>query len=241
MRTTRAIGILGGICVIGLTAVAVIAGSANGEPILVSPPDGAVLTSGHPVLYWELPQHERADAITVARAPWTTPEGRFYDEYVVRYEAFIGEVRVWSPASALFAGKYWWTVRSVDRQTLVPSYNWPVSFIIGAQGRLVAIRSQSRSYSHRSGKLEISVRWLANAREPMLIASLSHRGHRIWRQRERKTAREAAAAHRTEFNWERPRKIRRGSRLMLTITLAFGGPTFGGPTQTTMRRWVRAP
>jgi hypothetical protein len=126
-------------------------------------------------------------------------------------------------------------VRSVNRQTLVPSYNWPVSFFIVAQGRLVAIRDSSRS-----GKLEISVRWLANAREPTLIASLSHRGRQIWRQRERVTAREAAAAHRTEFNWERPREIRPGSRLSLKITLAFGGPTFGGPTQTTMRRWVRA-
>ncbi len=234
-------GILGGICVVGLTAVALIAGSAHGEPTLVSPPDGAVLTSSHPVLYWELPQNERADAITVARAPWTTPEGRFYDEYVVRYERFIGEVRVWSPASALFAGQYWWTVRSVDRQTLVPSYNWPVSFFIVAQGRLGAIRAQPRSYSHRADKLEISVRWLANVREATLIASLTHRGRQIWRQRERITRREAAAAHRTEFNWQRPSELRSGLRLRLTVTLAFGGPTFGGPTQTTMRRWVRAP
>ena len=203
-------GILGGICVIGLTAIAVIAGSAHGEPILVSPPDGAVLTSSHPVLYWGFPQHERADAITVARAPWTTPEGRFHDEFVVRHERFVGEVRVWSPASALYAGKYWWTVRSVDRQTLVPSYNRPVSFFIVAQGRLGAIRAQPRSYPHRADKLEVSVRWLANVREATLIVSLTHRGRQIWRQRERTTRRAAAAAHRTKFNWQRPREVRSG-------------------------------
>jgi hypothetical protein len=221
-------------CAVFTSALAVVTlALAAASP--VSPPNGAVVNSSHPVLSWTVPASERSEAIYVASAPQTTPEGRFYEENVVTSDFFTNDVRQWAPTSALFAGTYWWTVRTSDRQTFDTYFSPPVSFTVAAQGRLVSVRVRRTSYSFLPDELDISVRWQANVREAIVVASLARRGRRIWRVREREEPFDAASARTTEFEWEKPRRIRAGTRLRLTLTLSLGRRT------ASVRRWVRAP
>jgi hypothetical protein len=201
----------------------------------VSPPNGAVVNSAHPVLSWTVPATERSEAIYLATAPETTPEGRFYEENVVTSDLFSNDVREWAPTSALYADTYWWTVRTLNRDTFDSAFSPPVSFTVAAQGKLASVRVRRRSYSFLPDELAISVTWRANVREASIVASLARRGRRIWSVRERESPFEAATTRTTDFTWEKPRRIRAGTRHRLTVTLSFGGRA------QSVRRWVRAP
>lgn len=230
----RAITRLRGItCLVGVAAL-VTAGVAHAPGTPVSPAPGAVVSSSHPVFNWTVPPNEASETIYVAKAPQTTPEGEFFDENVVDFDFFTRDEREWSPTSALYAGSYWWIVGTSDGNSFDSRYSSPSAFRIPASVRIVSVRVRRNSYTFFSDDLDITVRWSTNAHQLTVAAAVSRAGRRLWRAQES----ESALIGRTGmsfFDWMKPRRIRQGTRLRVTVTLRAGTAT------KTVVRTVRAP
>jgi hypothetical protein len=70
--------------------------------------------------------------------------------------------------------------------------------------------------------LDMRVRWRANVNELAVRARLLRRGKVIWRRTESEVNAIGSPGS-TSFDWSRPRRIRRGTRLTLQITLIANG------------------
>ena len=217
----------------GLAAV-VIAGLAHAAATPVSPPPGAVVSSSHPLFTWTVPPNEQSNTIYVASAPQTTPKGQFFNENVVDFDFFTRDEREWSPTSALYAGSYWWIVGTRDRDTFESQYSSPSAFRIPAAVKIVSVRLRRNSYTFVRDSLSITVRWSANARELAVSAAVSRAGRRLWRARESETP-SIGSTGTSFFEWTKPRRMRQGTRLRVTVALRAGTAT------KTAVRTVRAP
>jgi hypothetical protein len=196
-------------------------------------------TSAHPTFTWTLPPDEEADSLYIASRPDTTPSGQFFVENVVA-TGFLGEGRPqtsWTSASAVFAGSYWWNVGTHNRITYMPLFSQPpVPFTVRAETRMIRVRITRNSYSFIfADELDISVRWATNVREVVVEAVVMRRGRRVGRVRERHETFLALDPDSTSLTWERPRRVRTGTRLTVLVSVRGGGRT------VTTRRVVRAP
>jgi hypothetical protein len=212
----------------------VIAGVAHAAATPVSPGAGAVVFSSHPIFTWTAPPNERSEAIYVAKAPRTTPEGRFHDENVVDLAFFARDEREWSPTTALYAGSYWWIVRTSNRASFASQYSSPSAFRIPASLKIVSVRVRRNSYTHIADSLDVNVRWSANVRDLTVSAAVSRSGRRLWRARESEAA-YVGSSGTSSFEWTKSRRIREGTRLRVTVTLR------GGRSTRSVVRTVRAP
>ena len=109
----------------------------------VEPAAGATVTTSHPVFRSTLPANEKADTLYIADAPDTTPSGEFFSENVVTLGLLEeDELEVGAATLPLYAGAYWWTVESHDRDTFRDYYSAPSPFSVAATARVITIGSQ---------------------------------------------------------------------------------------------------
>jgi hypothetical protein len=209
-------------------------GVAWGAATPVSPGPGAVVSSAHPVFRWTLPPTERSQAIYVASAPQTTPQGQFFTENVVDADFFTSDTREWSPTSPLYAGSYWWNVWSTDQGTFDSYYSAPSAFSIPPQARVTRIDVRRNSYQFVPDDLDITVRWSANVREVVVTARLFRGRRALWSAREQESN-TIGSPGRSFFDWTKPRRIRQGTRLRLVTTIR------AGRLVRQRSRFVRAP
>jgi hypothetical protein len=220
-------------CLVGVAAL-VTAGVAHAPGAPVSPAPGAVVSSSHPGFTWTVPPNEASETIYVAKAPQTTPAGLFFDENVVDFDFFTRDEREWSPSSALYAGSYWWIVGTRERNSFESRYSAPSAFRIPASVRIVSVRMRRYSYMYFPDSLDIKVTWSANTPQLTVAAAVSRAGRRLWRARESETALIGSTGT-SLFDWTKPRRIRQGTRLRVTVTLRAETAT------KTVVRTVRAP
>ena len=207
-----------------------IAGGAQGAASPVSPASGAIVISSHPLFVWTVPAGEVSRTIQIARAPQTTPSGEFYSENVVTSDFFDNETTTqWSPTSQLYAGSYWWSV-GTRNDDFDYSYSPPRAFRIPVVARITSVRLKKTTYDFFADELEIIVRWASNTKVAVVTASITRGKRLLYRARQTEDLfREAS------FDWERPRLIRTGTLLKVTVTLRTGGAV------RTAVRAVRAP
>jgi hypothetical protein len=220
-------------CLVGVAAL-MTAGVAHAPGASVSPPPGAVVSSSHPGFTWTVPPNEASETIYVAKAPQTTPEGLFFDENVVDFDFLTRDEREWSPSSALYAGSYWWIVGTRKRNSFESRYSAPSAFRIPASVRIVSVWIRRYSYVYFPDSLDINVTWSANTPQLTVAAAVSRAGRRLWSARESETALIGSTGT-SLFDWTKPRRIRQGSRLRVTVMLRAGTAT------ETVVRTVRAP
>jgi hypothetical protein len=181
-----------------------------------------------------VPPNEASETIYVAKAPQTTPEGLFFDENVVDFDFLTRDEREWSPSSALYAGSYWWIVGTRKRNSFESRYSAPSAFRIPASVRIVSVWIRRYSYVYFPDTLDINVTWSANTPQLTVAAAVSRAGRRLWSARESETALIGSTGT-SLFDWTKPRRIRQGSRLRVTVMLRAGTAT------ETVVRTVRAP
>jgi hypothetical protein len=220
-------------CLVGVAAL-MTAGVAHAPGASVSPAPGAVVSSSHPGFTWTVPPNEASETIYVAKAPQTTPEGLFFDENVVDFDFLTRDEREWSPSSALYAGSYWWIVGTRKRNSFESRYSAPSAFRIPASVRIVSVRIRRYSYVYFPDSLDINVTWSANTPQLTVAAAVSRAGLRLWSARESETALIGSTGT-SLFDWTKPRRIRQGSRLRVTVAIRAGTAT------ETVVRTVRAP
>jgi hypothetical protein len=216
---------------------------ASAAARLISPPSGAV-TDSHPVFTWELGAGERSNAFYVARRPETTPEGAFRPENVERAELFLdGTLREWSPDPGLFAGSYWWNVRTHDRELRL-AYSGTSSFTVAPVLRLLGVRITRIRFRGSVPprtlvrELIFEIRWVTNLPRVSIKARVLRGGRLVGR-----TFRETGPKRRSSpgepdgegIEWEPPRSMRAGTRVRLIVSVSGSGET------ATLTRLVRAP
>lgn len=212
-------------------------GTASAAPRPVSPADGAIVRSAHPILRWELPANERSEEISVASKPDTTPEGRFFSENVVTSDFFLStqDPREWAPTSALYAGRYWWIVGSEERECCQSYLSTPVGFTIPAEARIVGLRIRRQNYFFLPDELDVDVYWRTNVERPIAEVSVTtFRGRRLWLARKTEFG-SVGRVGSSSFAWSRPRRVRTGTRVRLRVRLSAGG------ANASVTRIVKAP
>jgi hypothetical protein len=202
-----------------VAAAGVLAGAALASATHVSPAPGAVVPASHPVFTWTLPSNERSAALYIANSPDRNPDGTFYEENVVDAGAFANDERRYTAASALYAGQYWWLVSSTDRATSQSFYSTPTDFTIPVALTLYPVKTVRSTYLHM---LVMSVRWTANVHGLTVRARVLRRGRLIWQQAQRQVNRIGTPGS-TSFGWNRPRRIKQGTRLELQVSLRANG------------------
>ena len=211
--------------VVALATASVVASA----PQPLAPPAGSIVRSAHPVLRWELPANERSEAVYIAKAPDTTPQGTFYSENVVTSDFFgSGDPREWAPERALYAGHYWWMVQSEDRDAFATYRSAPIDFTIPVSLRFTTVRLQRQS-GFLFREVDVTAHWTANLEEVQVEASVLRGRTRLWTARETEEFVSIGTVEDTDFEWSVPRRVKRGTRLVMRVTLRGGG----GQTMTT--------
>jgi len=195
-----------------------IAGAASAGATLISPASGAVVTTAHPLFTWSLPANEQSSLIYLASNPATTPQGLFFDENVVDVGVFFQDERQWSPTTPLYAGQYWWLVRSNHRESFFDYISPASNFTIPVSLSFVSIAVRRYAFLDQA---HVQVRWRANAQEPVVTAR-AYLGRRlIWSAREKETAFVGSIG--TTFLSFRSRRVREGAKLLLRVSIAAQG------------------
>jgi hypothetical protein len=197
---------------VGLLLVSV----AGATPRLLVPPDGAVMDS-YPLFFWELERGDVTEAIYVARRPETTPEGAFHSQNVAASHTFTdGRLQTWTPRTALFAGRYWWNLRTHNID-LVSVYSRASSFLVHPSIRILLVRTR-RLFAR--GNLEVDVRWATNVRRVLVEARLFGGRRVVGRVGESEQTRVALVPDREVLEWRRPRSVSARSRLRLVVRVS---------------------
>jgi hypothetical protein len=193
-------------------------------------------TSSHPTFTWTLPANEEADSLYVASRPDTTPQGEFLTENVVETGIFLTSQTQWTPARALFAGSYWWNVRTHDRDTFQSFFSQPPApFSVRAETRIIRVRITRASFTFIPDRLYIDARWATNVRNVVVEASVMRGRRRVGRVRGANETLIALDPDNAFLSWRRPRTVRTGTRLTLLVSVR------GGGLVVAVRRVVRAP
>ena len=200
-------------------AALVVAGGALAAATPVSPGPGAPVSSSHPVFSWTLPPNERAQALYVADSPDLAPDGKFLDENLVASGAIAADQLQWSPSNALYAGHYSWLVGSSDRSTSQSFYSAPTDFTIPVSLTLFPVKTVRSTFLRL---LAIRIRWTANVHRLTVRARVLQGKKIVW-QRTEPEVNAIGFPYSTSFGAYLPRRIRRGTRLRLEVTLRAQG------------------
>jgi hypothetical protein len=200
-----------------------IAGAALAAATPVTPPQGATVTTSHPVFTWTLPSNEESDGIYIASKPDRTPEGKFFDENVVDAGFFFNNEQQWSPSSPLYAGRYWWLIWSHDRNSFQGYYSAPLDFTIPVSLVVQGVKLHRYLSLHW---LDVTVRWRSNVRGLTVKARLLRRGRIIWARTKSETNLIGSPGS-TTFTWQRPRRTKQGTPLTLTVGVVVPRSTAG--------------
>lgn len=190
-----------------------IAGAVLAAATPVTPSPGATVATSHPVFTWTSPSNEASDGIYIASKPDRTPEGKFFDENVVDAGFFFNNEQQWSPSSPLYAGRYWWTVWSHDRDTFQSYYSAPLDFTIPVSLGMRGVKIRRYLPLHW---LDVTVRWRANVHGLTVKVRLLRHGRIIWARTESEINLIGSPGS-ASFTWQRPRRIKQGTPLTLRV------------------------
>jgi hypothetical protein len=197
----------------------VLAGGALAAATPVSPGPGAVVSSSRPTFSWSLPANEKSQGIFVASSPDLAPEGKFLDENVVDSAQFANDERQWSSSNPLYARQYWWQVWSTDRSTAASFYSAPTGFTIPVSLNLFPVKTVRSTFLHL---LAVRVRWTANT-HALTVRARVLKGRKVVWQQTQPQINKIGFPYSTSFGWYRPRRMKRGTRLNLEVTLRAQG------------------
>jgi hypothetical protein len=197
----------------------------------LSPETGAT-TSSHPVFTWALGPDEESDSVHIANRPETTPDGRFYDENIVM-SGFVEDAgaTTWSPSEALYAGRYWWNVETLDA-SFDPVLSAIREFTVAPEVKLLSARFSRYSVSRQ---VRAELRWVTNAPEVLVEIRFLQKRRAVGVVRERSETLVSQDPDETMLAWTAPRKVPRGARLVVVVRITGAGGT------ATTRRSLRAP
>jgi hypothetical protein len=203
--------------------------AASASP--VTPARGAKVPTSTPTFTWTVPEGETTTDVYVSSSRRTAPNGAPLTARVVDSQTFSNGELTWTPTRPLFAGAYWWSVktRTADAKTL---YSPPRAFSVRATGRITSLRLTRYTSRHH---LFISAKWRSNSKTSALVLRVKRGGRVVWTQRLPKTS---LAVDTEEFGlttWIRPASIAQGTRMTLAATLQAGG------FSRTLNRPFRAP
>jgi hypothetical protein len=151
---------------------------------------------------------------------------------VVDWAVFFKDERQWAPTSPLYAGHYWWLVWPHDRNTFQSSYSVPIDFTLPASLDLLRVKARRYLSLHW---LDVTVRWRANVHGLTVKVRLLRHG-RIICARTESEENLIGSPGSAVFTWHRPRRIKRGTPLTLSVGLVGPGTSGAGLFFT-----VRAP
>jgi hypothetical protein len=214
-----------------------VASPAFGAAQPISPVAGAT-TNSHPTYTWTLPANEETDGVSIATRADTTPNGEFFAENIEQTAFFVGggTPTQWTSPYALFAGSYWWNVGSHDLDTFATMFSQPpASFKVAPETRITRVRVTRHSYTFVPDDLSIVVRWTTNVREVAVEATIRRGNRRVGRVRTTDETLLPLNPDSAYLTWNRPRKVRTGTRLALLISVRGGGRV------AAVRRSVLAP
>jgi hypothetical protein len=116
-----------------------------------------------------------------------------------------------------YAGSYWWSVRSSDRESFASFYSPPSAFTIPISLHLVSLRIIRYQYYREA---ELLVRWVGNVKRSAVHAR-AFWGRRVAWSGET-TGYGLIGEVSTEVFWPRTRRVPRGTRLRLRVTVNSG-------------------
>lgn len=204
-----------------LVGAAIFAGTALAAAKPLTPQPGETVRSAHPDFTWALPTNEQSEAISIANEPDVTPEGKFYDENFVDGDLLPTDVREWAPSTPLWAGQYWWNVWSTDRNTFASYYSAPAEFTIPVAMTLRGVTTKRYLFLH---SLDVVVRLTANVQRPLVRVRLLRGRKLVWKATEKAYGSMSEVVS-SSFTWQRPRRIKQGTRLKLIASISSGGDT----------------
>jgi hypothetical protein len=192
--------------------------------VAVSPTSGE-LTTSHPVLTWFLGPGETTRSVAISSSPATTPDGSFYDENVVDQDYFGDSTTRWAPTSPLWAGRYWWSVRTYDAD-----YNDratpPETFRVAPRIRLTGMGITRYAFLR---EVDFDPRGQSNVRSLHYTFKVRSIRRRLLRRFG------GAFSQFTTIEWHARRNIRQGSRVRVELAI------FGAGKRVVWRRIMRAP
>lgn len=215
-----------------VAAFSALAAAAWGAASPVSPAPDAVVAQ--PTFRWTLPANETSEAVYVAADPERTSEGGFVPRNIVASTLVAAAAREWTLDKELYAGRYWWLVRSFAEDTFETVFSAPTPFAVPVEADIARI--EVRRLSRRIGPddLRVTVGWRTNAREASVTARLLRSGRLLWTARERGPSL-VGTPRTTVLSWRKPPRIRQGTQLRLVVALGAGAAT------RSATRLVRAP
>jgi hypothetical protein len=208
------------------SAVVVAAATAAATP--VSPGPAAHVGTSHPTFTWTVPAGETSNAIFIANSPERDAAGFFLDPNVVELSYLTGETR-WT-SRGLYAGRYWWMVGSNDNAS---HHFWSPVSDLEILPSLRAMSVRARGF-HALRLLDVYVRWRANVKWVAVRLRILKGGRVVWRRTQNEYT-FVDQASTTIFDWNAPRKVKRGTRLTLEVTASASG------LESKRRLVVRAP
>jgi hypothetical protein len=190
----------------------------------------------HPVFAWTVPPGEVASSVHIATRPDRTPQGEFYDENVVD-TGFVccSDVRQWAPTQPLFARPYWWMVKTVTLNEFAPAFSTPSPFTVVGNARIRSIRIRRNSYSFVQSSLDVTVGWFSNGHSTTVTVGVYPGRRLVGRVRRVETQTFSPGNQTTYLSWDKPRPIRRGTRLRVVVGVRGAGAV------SSASRLVRAP
>ena len=200
-----------------LLLLGAIVASADGAVSPVSPGPNQVLSVTKPTFTWSIPDGETAQTVYVASDPAVTPAGEFLSQNVVDLGVLSGTPTSYQPRQSLYAGRYWWSVRSVDA-AFMSLYSAPVPFTIKeyvAVGRVHFRRLKA------FGSYEISIEWAANVKSPSLRVRIAVNGKKriLFKQTKQLSVYSSIISRKqvTKLRWSSQNRLAPGTRATLTV------------------------
>ena len=204
-----------------------IAVGANGAVAPIGPTGNTAKT--RPMFSWTTPDGETAQTVYVASDPAVTPAGEFLSQNVVDLGVLSGSPTSYTPQQGLYAGRYWWSVRSVDA-AFMSLYSPPVAFSVTERVDLGRIRFRRLK---AFGSYEISVQWVANVKSPRLRVKITVNGkRRILFKKETPLSVSNPIINKTQvakLRWSSDKRLAPGTRATLIVELR-------GATRTKVER-----
>jgi hypothetical protein len=168
-----------------------------------------------------VPPNEQPQELDIAGKPDRAASGRFIDQNVIQFALFGDGETQWQAIDPLYAGHYWWLVGSSDPNTRQGYWSPLRDFRVRVALHLVPITVE-RDHSRR--RLRINIRWKANLHDLAIRVRLIRRGRAIW-QRTEGELNALGLPGSDFFDWYRPPRIERGTRLTVKASLFGSGVT----------------
>jgi len=194
--------------------------TATAAPTLHAPTPSS-LADSRPLVAWTPAAGETVDAVHIATASGTTPEGKLYDETRADTGFPAASVTSYQPTSRLPAGTYYWNVAwMLGEPTYVSAYSPVASFTIPVHLRRVGVSIQQWTHSTDT----VTVTYRTNAATARITCSVFHGRRRIARRSTRDTYITPLERDESTCEVNVPRSMG-GKRLRLVGEVTAGGRT----------------